>query len=141
MMADGPSCSGLRWTTITDIDEGRKSRNIRIPGVFHTVNPVANDMVPIYKENTREYSLLKSRHFKTVLMMEVGALMVGRITNYHQACEVKRGQEKGRFEFGGSTVILLFQENAVHPNEQLVLNTARGYETIVKMGERIGESV
>ena len=50
--------------------------------------------------------------------------MVGRITNYHQACEVKRGQEKGRFEFGGSTVILLFQENAVHPNEQLVLNTA-----------------
>ena len=122
------------------IDEGRKSRNIRIPGVYHTVNPVANDMVPIYKENTREYSLLKSRHFKTVLMMEVGALMVGRITNYHQACEVRRGQEKGRFEFGGSTVILLFQEGAVHPKEQLVLNTARGYETIVKMGERIGES-
>lgn len=73
-------------------------------------------------------------------MMEVGALMVGRITNYHQACEVRRGQEKGRFEFGGSTVILLFQEGAVHPKEQLVLNTGRGYETIVKMGERIGES-
>ena len=63
--------------------------------------------------------------------------MVGRITNYHQACEVRRGQEKGRFEFGGSTVILLFQEGAVHPKEQLVLNTGRGYETIGRMRQKL----
>lgn len=120
------------------VDDGRKSDNHRIPGIFHTVNPAANDVVPIYKENTREYSLLKSKHFKTILMMEVGALMVGRITNYHEACEVKRGQEKGRFEFGGSTVILLFQKDAVQIDERLLRNTKEGYETIVKMGERIG---
>lgn len=52
---------------------------------FHAVNPVANDMVPMYKENTREYSLLKSRHFKTVLMMEVGALMVRRGVSKREA--------------------------------------------------------
>lgn len=120
------------------IDDGEKSENRTIPGVFHTVNPAANDVIPIYKENTREYSLLKSRHFKTVLMMEVGALMVGRITNYHGACKVKRGQEKGRFEFGGSTVILLFQKGAADLDKRLIDNTAKGYETIVKMGERIG---
>ncbi len=97
-------------------------------------------MLPIYKENTREYSLLKSRHFKTVVMMEVGALMVGRITNYHGACPVKRGQEKGRFEFGGSTVVLLFQDGAVSIDDRLIHNTEKGYETIVKMGERIGEA-
>lgn len=122
------------------IDDGDKSKNCRIPGVFHTVNPVANDVLPIYKENTREYSLLKSRHFKTVLMMEVGAMMVGRITNYHGEGPVKRGQEKGRFEFGGSTVILLFQKGGVQIDERLICNTQKGYETIVKMGERIGEA-
>lgn len=122
------------------IDDGKKSKNFHIPGVFHTVNPVANDVLPIYKENTREFSLLKSRHFKTVLMMEVGALMVGRIQNYHGACEIKRGQEKGRFEFGGSTVILLFEKDAVRIDDRLQQNTQRGYETIVKMGERIGEA-
>lgn len=122
------------------IDDGIKSRNVRIPGVFHTVNPAANDVLPIYKENTREYSLLKSCHFKTVLMMEVGALMVGRITNYDGACEVRKGEEKGRFEFGGSTIILLFQKGAVNLDASLISNTEKGYETRVKMGERIGEA-
>ncbi|MCI6466174.1 MAG: phosphatidylserine decarboxylase [Faecalicatena sp.] len=120
------------------VDEGDKSENHYLPGIFHTVNPIANDVVPIYKENAREYSLLKSRHFKTVLMMEVGALMVGRITNYHGACKVHRGQEKGRFEFGGSTIILLFQKDSVQIDERLYQNTQKGYETIVKMGEKIG---
>lgn len=121
------------------VDSGKKSGNHRIPGVFHTVNPVANDVYPIYKENTREYSLLKSDHFKTILMMEVGALLVGKIKNHHEAAIVKRGQEKGWFEFGGSTVVLLFQKNAVRLEERLLENTRNGYETIVKMGEKIGE--
>ncbi len=123
------------------VDDGEKSENYRINGIFHTVNPAAGDVYPIYKENTREYSLLKSRHFKTVLMMEVGALMVGRITNYHEACQVKRGEAKGRFEFGGSTVVLLFQKDAVELEERLVRNTQAGCETIIKMGERIGREV
>lgn len=122
------------------IDDGQKSHNYHIPGVFHTVNPAANDVVPVYKENTREFSLLKSCHFKTVLMMEVGALLVGRITNYHEEGSVTRGEEKGRFEFGGSTVVLLFQKNAVNIDEKFIKNTSEGCETVVKMGEKIGES-
>lgn len=92
------------------VASGVKSRNVRIPGVFHTVNPVANDVYPIYKENTREYSLLKTEEFGTILMMEVGALMVGKIENRHEEREVKRGEEKGNFAFGGSTIILLTQK-------------------------------
>lgn len=120
------------------VDNGRKSGNYHIPGVFHTVNPAANDVYPIYKENTREFSLLKSEHFKTVLMMEVGALLVGRIVNHQEAGIVQRGTEKGMFEFGGSTVILLFQKDAVEIEKELLQNTENGYETIVKMGEPIG---
>lgn len=121
------------------VDDGRKSANHHIQGVFHTVNPVANDVYPIYKENTREFSLLQSKHFKTILMMEVGALMVGRIVNHQEEAEVRRGEEKGMFEFGGSTVILLFQKNAVEIEKAILENTQNGYETRVKMGEEIGK--
>ena len=96
------------------VADGRKSANITLPGVFHTVNPAANDVYPIYKENAREYILLKTKQFGTILMMEVGAMMVGKITNLHKnSADVKKGQEKGNFEFGGSTVILLIQPGKV----------------------------
>ena len=45
------------------IDDGFESRRVHIPGELHTVNPVANDVYPIYKENTREYALLKTVNF------------------------------------------------------------------------------
>ena len=64
------------------------------------MNPAANDVYPIYKENAREYTLLKTKQFGTILMMEVGAMMVGKITNLHKnPATVKKGQEKGNFEF------------------------------------------
>lgn len=121
------------------VDDGVKSSNYRIEGVLHTVNPAANDREPIYKENTREYCLIHTRQFGTVLMMEVGALMVGKIHNYHGAGKVYRGQEKGRFEFGGSTVILLTEPGRVTMDRDLTENSRNGYETIVKMGEAIGQ--
>ena len=84
-------------------EDAVKSENIKIPGIFHTVNPIANDHYPIYKENTREYCLLKTEAFGTLLMMEVGALLVGKIDNRETGrASVKRGEEKGNFAFGGS---------------------------------------
>lgn len=123
------------------IDDGAKSSNYKIAGVLHTVNPVANDVTPIYKENSREYSILRSKHFGSVLMMEVGAMMVGKIVNRHGAAAVKRGQEKGHFEFGGSTVILLFQRDKVRIDRDILKNSRGGYETKVWMGEKIGDAV
>lgn len=120
------------------VDNGRESVRRRIPGVLHTVNPVANDVYPIYKENTREYSLLKSEHFGTLLMMEVGALMVGKIENRPVCDHVRREQEKGNFAFGGSTIIYMTQENKVFPDMDLLMNSADGIETRIQMGTRIG---
>lgn len=120
--------------------DAKKSVNYHIPGLFHTVNPIANDVYPVYKENTREYCLLKTKKFKTVTMMEVGALMVGRIVNYHGRRLVEKGREKGCFEFGGSTVILLLKKDAVNLDSAFLEHTKKGYETIVKMGEEIGKT-
>lgn len=119
-------------------DSGVKGENVRINGVFHTVNPVANDRYPIYKENTREYTILDSENFGRVLVMEVGATMVGRIVNYQGAGAVRRGQEKGRFEFGGSTVILCLEKDRVVMDGDLIRNTREGAETVVKLGQKIG---
>lgn len=117
---------------------GQKSANKKIPGIFHTVNPIANDYYPIYKENTREYCLIRTPAFGTVLMMEVGALLVGKIHNYHPAASVIRGQEKGRFEFGGSTIVLMTEKGNVTPDVRFLQNSAGGVETKVRLGEKIG---
>jgi len=69
----------------------------------------------------------------------VGAMLVGKIVNHNCSCQVKRGQEKGYFEFGGSTIILLFQKDRVRLDEDIWVHTKNGLETKVKMGEKIGE--
>ena len=121
-------------------DNAKESRRIRIPGILHTVNPVANDACPIYKENSREYSLLKTENFRTVLMMEVGALLVGKIENRPRRAFVRRGDEKGNFAFGGSTIVLITEKNAVDPDRDILENSRAGIETRVFMGEKVGES-
>ena len=120
------------------VDSGYLGREIHLDGVYHTVNPAAAGRYPIYRENTREYALLESDHFGTLLQMEVGAAMVGRIVNAPGERVVQRGQEKGRFEFGGSTVIVLLQKDAAVIDEDILLNTSQETETVVRLGEVIG---
>lgn len=123
------------------VDDGIKGENIKVPGVLHTVNPIAGEYAPIYKENFREYTILKTAHFGKMVHMEVGALIVGKIQNEHGASyRFSKGEEKGHFEFGGSSVILLFQKDAVKISPDIFENTGDMCETIVKMGEEIGRS-
>ena len=120
------------------IDSGFLGEEIHMDGVYHTVNPAAASRYPIYRENTREYALLESEHFGSLVQMEVGATMVGRIVNNPGQTLVQRGQEKGRFEFGGSTVIVLLQKDAAIIDEDIRNNTSREEETVVRMGQVIG---
>ena len=121
------------------VADGRKSKQRKIRGVLHTVNPVANDYYPIYKMNSREYCLLKTKEFGTILLMEVGALMVGKINNHEEdSAQVKRGDEKGMFEFGGSTIVVMTEPGMTKPDKDIIQNTKVQAETLVKMGEPIG---
>ena len=120
------------------IDSGLIGAEVHIDGVYHTVNPAAASRYPIYRENTREYALLESDNFGSLLQMEVGATMVGRIVNDPGNRQVQRGQEKGRFEFGGSTIIVLLQKDAAVIDEDILRNTRENAETVVHLGEKIG---
>ncbi len=121
-----------------NVDNGKILEYRFIPGVLHTVNPIANDYYKIYKENSRVYSIINSENFGKLIQMEVGALMVGRIRNKRHSGYIKKGQEKGKFEFGGSTVILIVKNENIMIDNDLIVNTYAGYETMIKMGEHIG---
>ena len=118
--------------------DGEATLPVRLDGVLHTVDPFAAERRPIYAENIREYCLIETRDRGCVLMMEVGALMVGRIVNHPVSGAVRRGEEKGYFEFGASSILLCFEKGAVIPDADLLRNTASGCETVVRLGERIG---
>jgi len=120
------------------IDNGTKSNNTFISGELHTVQPIALDSYNIYKRNCREYTILHTENFGDIVQIEVGALLVGKIVNFHNEYSFKKGEEKGMFEFGGSTIVLLVKENMLNIDEELINNTEMGLETIVKYGERIG---
>ncbi|MBR7165409.1 MAG: phosphatidylserine decarboxylase, partial [Clostridia bacterium] len=122
-------------------DNGTKEENVFIPGFLHTVNPISLDRYPIYKTNSREYTLLHTENFGDVVQMEVGALLVGRIVNYHQNHRFTRGEEKGRFEFGGSTIVLLFEKGSVKFSQEMFDYSQKGWEKKVLMGEKIGEAL
>lgn len=122
------------------IDNGTKTHNTFIAGELHTVNPIALERYNIYKRNSREYTVLHTENFGDVVQIEVGAMMVGRIVNNHGEASFRRGEEKGRFEFGGSTIVMLFGKDSISIDEDILRNSAEGIETMVKMGEKIGRA-
>lgn len=119
-------------------DSGKKSRNIFIPGKLHTVRPIALESLPVFTENCREYTTIESPVFGKLVQIEVGAMLVGRIVNFENEAIVERGKEKGFFEYGGSTIIILAKKDAVKINDDILQNSASGIETPVKMGMQIG---
>lgn len=124
------------------IDNGTLGKVKFIDGVLHTVNPEALKYYNIYKENCRECSVLYTENFGVITQVEVGALMVGKIKNLHKTgYNFSKGEEKGMFEFGGSTVVLFIEKDKVVLDKDLLDNTENGYETAVNMGEHIGKKI
>jgi len=121
------------------IDDGEIVSWKRIDGVLHTVKPISNERYNVYAQNTREYTVMQTETYGKAIQMEVGALFVGRIINYETSGRVKRGNEKGMFEFGGSTVVMLFQKGQVTIDDSIYVNTQQNKETIVRLGDKIGE--
>lgn len=125
------------------VDEGIPHPSENINGFYYSVNPMALKTIPrVYLENKRAITRFDSRHFGTLLYVEVGATNVGTIIQTHEAClPVKKGSEKGYFEFGGSTVILFVEKGRLTLHEDILKASKEGIETRVLCGETIGEAV
>ena len=96
----------------------------------------------MYVQNSREWARIRTEHFGEIVQMEIGALLVGRIVNEPISAgdRVHRGQEKGRFEFGGSTIVLLLESNQIELDPRVPLDDPSGTETPVHMGGRLGRA-
>lgn len=121
-------------------DNGETKDTAAIKGVLHTVRPVAVESVPVYTRNSREIAVLQTENFGNAVMVEVGAMMVGKIINRHQKLFC-RGDEKGFFEFGGSTIILLLKKNAAKILPEISIASRAGEEFPVLAGQKIGSKI
>lgn len=119
-------------------DSGRVLESRTIAGRLHTVSPISARRHKVYCENTRVISRLETAQFGEVMQIEVGALLVGKINN-RAVTEFERGEEKGYFELGGSTCVLLFRAGTIVLDMDIDENSQRGIETKVRIGESIGQ--
>lgn len=118
--------------------DGQASRPVRIGRGLHSVHPIALSAGAPSFRNKRMVTRLTGTSFGQILQIEVGALTVGSVVQTYRCGPVQRGQEKGYFHFGGSTVILLTERGRVVPDEDLLGATAQGLETMIRVGTRIG---
>jgi len=133
---------------------GRVKQITKIDGTLFTVNPIAIcKNVDVFTQNKRDVIEIDSEAFGNMVLIAVGATMVGSI---HLLCEPeplvkgfaatepkphKKGDQQGYFAFGGSTVICLFERGAVRFDEDLVKNSKKPLETLVKCNTKIGKAM
>jgi phosphatidylserine decarboxylase len=105
-----------------------------IEGEYYTVNPMAiRSALDVYGENVRVLVPIDSVAHGRVMVICVGAMMVGSTVITRQAGEkVSRAEELGYFKFGGSTLILLFEEGKIKFDSDLVENSRGALETLVR---------
>lgn len=121
-------------------DSGIPEQTEKIKGDYYSVNPIAlKEIVGLYCRNKREITMFNSENFGDICLIEVGATCVGSIIQtYNPFVRVNKGDEKGYFKFGGSTVMMLLEKDKVIIDEDLINNTVNGLETTVKLGMKIG---
>lgn len=120
--------------------DGRIGEMRDVKGEYYTVNPQAiRSALDVYGENVRKIVPIDSPQFGRVMVVCVGAMMVGSIKmTVEEGQDVKRGQELGYFAFGGSTIVVLFERGAVGWDEDLLINGRACLETLVRVGMGIG---
>eukprot|EP00899_Mesostigma_viride_P007775 jgi/Mesvir1/1699/Mv21158-RA.3 len=123
--------------------DGVIGKTYHIPGSYYTVNPVAvNSPHDVFIKNKRAITLIDSPQFGNVAFVAIGATLVGSIVfTTKQGDVVKRGDEHGYFAFGGSTVILVFKKETIRFDKDLLENSQRPIETLIRMGNSIGVAV
>ena len=120
------------------IDNGTISKNQYIEGQLHSVQPVACEKYPVFSLNRREWTLMETENFGTVVQTEIGALVVGGIVNYMTEGQFYKGEEKGRFELSGSTIVVFFEKGKIEIRKEILDILKNKPETRVTLGMWIG---
>ena len=117
-------------------DDGELISSEFIKGELHTIRPVS-EKYKVYARNSRVVNVMDSKSFGIITQVEIGALLVGKIVN-HNTHMFSRLEEKGYFEYGGSTIVMFFPPN-IMIDEDILRQSQAGYETQVFIGDKIGQ--
>jgi len=121
--------------------EGRLIEQYRIKGRYHSVNPLVLALgIDVFGQNERQVALLENARLARYAYVEVGAFGVGSIVQTYTGPFVQKGDEKGYFQYGGSTVILVFQPGKILFEEDLLTHSAEGFATFLRAGQRLGKA-
>ncbi|MBQ5973471.1 MAG: phosphatidylserine decarboxylase [Oscillospiraceae bacterium] len=121
-------------------DGGHILRTRTVRGSLHTVRPIAFEHFDVFKHNCREYAVVETDNFGVAVQIEVGAMFVGRIVNHRGVSRFERGEEKGYFEFGGSTVVVLLRPGCCELDGALLEAGRAGREVPVAVGQVLGRA-
>ena len=115
----------------------------RLNGFLYSVNPIAlKKNINIFTENERTLTSLSTKRFGEVLFLEIGATFVGAIDQtYTPGKSYSKGDEKGYFSFGGSSLILLFPPNTIQFDKDLLDASSQHVEIRCLMGQSMGSSI
>ncbi|MCH9633932.1 MAG: Phosphatidylserine decarboxylase proenzyme 2 [Chlamydiae bacterium] len=112
-----------------------------INGFLNSVNLSSlKHNIHVFSENKRMLTLLNTENFGLVVYAEVGAVCVGAIEQtFNFGKKQSKGDEKGYFAFGGSSLVLLFEPNRLHL-EQDLLKSPKHTEIRCEFGQILGSA-
>ncbi|MBR5753014.1 MAG: phosphatidylserine decarboxylase, partial [Clostridia bacterium] len=120
-------------------DRGKVLARRDLPGALHTVRPISEEY-RVYSRNKRTVTVLDTEQFGELTMIEVGAMLVGHIVDHPLPDDrFEAFTEKGYFEFGGSTIVLLTGPE-LEIDDRFRSAGAEDNEVHVRMGEPIGRN-
>jgi len=121
--------------------EGRLIEQRRMKGRYHSVNPLVLALgIDVFSQNERHVTVLENARLARYAYVEVGAFGVGSIVQTYTGPFVQKGDEKGYFQYGSSTVILVFQPGKILFEKDLLTHSAEGYETFLQAGHCLGKT-
>ncbi|EAS37137.3 phosphatidylserine decarboxylase [Coccidioides immitis RS] len=115
----------------------------RIPGDFYQVDPVClQSGVDILTRNARCCVCIDSKEFGQVLFVAIGATDVGDVEIRPEMQEpghlVRKGEEVGLFQFGGSSIIVAFEKGRIEFDDDLATMSRRQIMVDVEVGMSMG---
>ncbi|MEJ2155956.1 MAG: archaetidylserine decarboxylase [Desulfobacteraceae bacterium] len=122
------------------IEDGVQSPVRVVGGRLYSVSPLALRHIPaIWAENHRHWCVIETRSMGPILQIEVGATVVGSIIQHRMdGGYCHRGEEKGYFQMGGSTVLIIIQPGRVKIDDDILNHSNQDIETLVRYGEAVG---
>lgn len=118
---------------------GSLMSSYKVGGKLDSVTPIATKFKgEVFLNNERVINVLNANEFGEIVYIEVGALAVGKIMNINEKKHFFKGEAKGYFEFGGSTVLCLIKREEVLFSQEILDQSSLGIETYIHLGETIG---